>query len=530
MTSTTQPKSHKNTSKNTTDTVNIDNTNTATSYIGHTSKNLIPCKTMRPPKTSSFGTIPTPEFKANTTHSTIQPASRIHQVYSHSEPPTCCMHVHQQPSQTCSPGEPSSLREVKHPHRNRTSMNRSPSTEQGVLSQLSSYHEETGLFTRDPCTSQLKSSFQPTIHAPNNQMVNTCTNCEHSHRMEHAKNFPTHMEMCMDDHLTQDTGRIQRQHLQDITYEQNCLTHNIFPDSNFSHAEFPPGKENTPAFLGNQFLQGKEEITCTNMEDMNQSIQGNETNMDTCTFTTGSTTPSRHSMLSTSTHPRIVPQNFQQLEKESSNMMALPGFKHNAETATHMETSRNVHSNETLSISLKTDTNMYANMDTNHTAHRYRHTRKEDHLLSGPPELRPLKAMAHRDTRKEDHLLSGPSELQLTEDPETQKFDSAYVQHPRHEYSRSTETNKAKFQNPCIYNDERNFVRHNSVSKISPNLVYMTTPITASVSHSVFCRKKGRRRGKSRDSRKGRNSRNCRRTCTCTCTCTCNCNHTGDSP
>ena len=389
MTGTTQPKSHEDTSKNTTDMVSIDNTNTATSYIGHTSKNLIPCKTMQPPKTSARGTIPTPEVNArsNTTHSTIRPASRTHQVYSHSEPPTCCMHVHQQPSQTCSSGELLSLREVKHPHRDRTSMNRSPPTEQGVLSQLSGYHEETGHFTRDPCTSQLMSSFQPTKHAPNNQVVNTCTNCEHSHRMEHAKHFSTHMEMCMDDHLTQTTERIQQQHLQDITYEQNCLTHNTFPDSNFSHAEFPPGMENTPPFLGKQFLQGKEKITRTNMENMNQSIQGNETNMDTCTFIPGSTTLSRHSMSSTPTHPRIVPQNFQQLEKESSNLVALPGFKHNAETATHVETSQNVHSNGALSNSLKMDTNMYANMDTNHIAHRYRHTGKEVHLLSEPSEL-----------------------------------------------------------------------------------------------------------------------------------------------
>ena len=96
--------------------------------------------------------------------------------------------------------------------------------------------------------------------------------------------------------------------------------------------------------------------------------------------------------------------------------------------------------------------------------------------------------MAHRDTRKEAHLLSGPSELQPTEDSETQKFDSAHVQLPRQEYSRLTETNKAKFQNPFTYNDDRNFVRHNSVNKISPNLVFMTTPST-SVSNSVFCRK-----------------------------------------
>ena len=414
------------------------------------------------------------------------------------------MHVYQQQRQTCRTGEPPALIEVKHPHRDRTSVSRSPLTEQEVLSQFSGFSEEIEHFTRDPCTTHLKSCSQSTKHAPKKQEVNTCTNCEHSHRH-------------MDDHLTQNTGRMQRQHLQ-----------------NFSHAEFLSGMENTPASLGKQFLQGKEEITCPDMENIpallwSQSIQGNEKNVDTCTFIPGSTTPSRHSMLSIPTHSRKVPQNFQQMKKESSNTVALPGFNHNADATTHVETSRNVHSNGALSTSLKTDTNMNANMDTNHTAHRYRHTRKEDHLLSGPSELRPLEAMVHRHPRKEDHLLSGPSELQPTEDSETQKFDSAHIQHTRHEYSRSTETNKAKFQNPFIYNDDRNFVRHNSVSKISPNIVFMTTPNT-SVSNSVFCRKKGRKHGKCRDSR---NSGRCsRRTCNCTysrrtCTCTCTCSHTG---
>ena len=177
----------------------------------------------------------------------------------------------------------------------------------------------------------------------------------------------------------------------------------------------------------------------------------------------------------------------------------------------------------------------------------YRHTGKEVHLLSGPSELRPLEAMAHRYTKKEDHLLSGPSELhqytvhrdtrkeahllsrpsepQPTESPvsETQKFDSAHVQLPRQEYSRLTETEKAKFQDPFIYNDDRNFVWHNSVDKFSSNLVFMTTPNT-SVSNSVFCRKKGRKHGKCRDSRNSRRTCTyCRRTCTCTCTCS----HTG---
>ena len=174
------------------------------------------------------------------------------------------MHVHQQQSQTYKMGEPPALREVKHPHRDRTSVSRSPSTEQEVLSQFSSYSEEIEHFTRDPCKSHLKSCLQSTEHAPKKQEVNTCTNCEHSYRH-------------MNDHLTQNTGRMQRQHLQ-----------------HFSHAEFLPGMENTPAFPGKQFLQGKEEITCPDMENIpallwNQSIQGNEKNVDICTFMPGST-------------------------------------------------------------------------------------------------------------------------------------------------------------------------------------------------------------------------------------------------
>ena len=134
-------------------------------------------------------------------------------------------------------------------------------------------------------------------------------------------------------------------------------------------------------------------------------------------------------------------------------------------------------------------------------AHRYRHTEKEAHLLSGPSELqpsdasevyllpRPLKTMAHRyrHTEQEAHLLSGPSELQPPDDSEAQKFrSSTQVRQPRQEYSRFTETEKAKFQTPSTYNDDRNFVRHNSVKKFSPNLVYLTKSDTSSVSDSIF--------------------------------------------
>ena len=295
-------------------------------YIANMSQIPTPCRTMPPPKT-----------KTNTSHSTRRPASGTHQLSSHLPH----MHVHQQQSQTCKTGKPPALKEVKHPHKGRTSVSRFPLAKQGISSQDSGYSEGIGLFTRDPCKFHLKSDLQPTIHASQKQEIplqvnteNVNTHWVHSYRMEHAEHFPAPMEMCMDNHHTQTTERTQRQHLQDI-----------------GHAEFPPGMESTPVFPGNQFRQGNEEI------------------MDTGTFTSGSTTLNGHPMLSTLTHPRRVPQNFQQLEMESSNMVALPCLNYNAEATTHMETPKNVHDKETLSTNLKMDTNTNANMDTNHMAH-----------------------------------------------------------------------------------------------------------------------------------------------------------------
>ena len=352
-------------------------------------------RTMPPPKPSAYRTIPTPEL--NTAYR--RPTSRIHHPHSHSELQACCMHVHQQQSKTYRMDEPPALEEVKHPHRDRTSVSRSPSTEQEVLSQFSGFPEEIEHFTRDPYTNHLRSCTQSTDYAFKGQEVHTCINCEHSHG---------HMVV---------------------------------------HAD-----QNTPE---KHFLQGKEKSTCTDMGDT-PALHGNKTNI------------------------------------------------------------------------LKMDTNTCANMDTNHTAHRpFKDARKEAHLLSRPSELRPFKAMAHRHTRKEAHLLSGPSELQPTEHPETQKLDSAHIQQTRQEYSQLTETEKAKFQNPFIYNDDRNFVRHNSVNKISPNLVFMTTQNT-SLSNSVFCRKKGRKRGRRRTAEiaEGPAPAPAARGPACTCTCS----HTGESP
>ena len=118
-------------------------------------------------------------------------------------------------------------------------------------------------------------------------------------RVEHARHFPTSMEMCMTDHLTLTTEKTQQQYLQDKTSEQSCSTHSPQKKTVHSHAEFPPGMENTPLFLGKQFLQGKEKT------------------MDTGTFILENIILNRYSALSTLTHqatdykPGRVPQSFQ---------------------------------------------------------------------------------------------------------------------------------------------------------------------------------------------------------------------------
>ena len=324
------------------------NQNTDTTYIatqptplmmyGYTSANQNHQSTgMATPITSMSEslTFPRTTMPAETTPSSRQSTSEIHQNSSHSGPPICCMHVHQPQSQACKPGEPPALRKVKTPHNGKTSMNRSPLAKKEISSQFSGCFEVIGHFPGDPCKFYLQPDHQTARHASKKQEipeeVNEHADWVHSNifvekalerepyythstgetttefpgRVEHARHFPTHMEMCMDNHFTETTEGTQQQYLQDIR-----------------HAEFPPGMENTPVFRGNQFLQGKEK------------------NMDTGTFRLGNIVLNRHPALSALTHPGRVQQNFQQLKMESSNMEALPYFNPNAEATPHMETSK----------------------------------------------------------------------------------------------------------------------------------------------------------------------------------------------
>ena len=56
------------------------------------------------------------------------------------------------------------------------------------------------------------------------------------------------------------------------------------------------------------------------------------------------------------------------------------------------------------------------------------------------------------------------------------------VRQTRHNYSQSTESEKAKFQTPSTSNAVRNYVEHNSVENVSQDLVHPTKSDTASAS------------------------------------------------
>ena len=244
----------------------------------------IPITSMSESYTVSRTTMP-----AETTPSSRQPTSEIHQNTSCNGLPQYYVHVQQPTSQVCKPEEPPALRKVKTPHNGKTSVSRFPLAKQDISSQYSGCFEGIGHFPGDLYRFHLKPDHQLARHASKKQgisdEVNEHTDWVHSNifvekalerkpyythstgeittefpnreRVEYARHFPTHMEMCMDDYLTQTTERTQQQHLQDKTSEPSCPTHSILPDFTFRHAEFLPGKESTPIFPGKQLLQGK---------------------------------------------------------------------------------------------------------------------------------------------------------------------------------------------------------------------------------------------------------------------------------
>ena len=106
-------------------------------------------------------TSPRTTMPAETTPSSRQPTSEIHQNSSRNGHPPYCMYGHQPQSQVCKPGELLALRKVKTPHNGKTSVSRFPLTKQDILSQYSSCFEGIRCFPGDPYRFHLKPDQQP---------------------------------------------------------------------------------------------------------------------------------------------------------------------------------------------------------------------------------------------------------------------------------------------------------------------------------------------------------------------------------
>ena len=130
---------------------------------------------------------------------------------------------------------------------------------------------------------------------------------------------------------------------------------------------------------------------------------------------------------------------------------------------------------------------------------RFKYIQKEVHLLSGPSKLQPVADYIAQDTHREpattiSQALIASCKLQVDQrrmvtKPRVYrrtrsmlKIRCTDVRETRHNYSQSTESEKAKFQTPSTSNEARNYVEHNSVEKIPQDLVHPTKSDTASAS------------------------------------------------
>ena len=124
-------------------------------HIGpHSTTNTF-IQNMAQPVTSFRTTTPSTAMTRRMTTKQVNPAY-IHPDTPHKAPLEHCMHIHQPAVQVCKPGELLALRKVKHPHNERTSVNRLPLTKQDILSQYSSCFEGIGHFPGDPYKFHLK--------------------------------------------------------------------------------------------------------------------------------------------------------------------------------------------------------------------------------------------------------------------------------------------------------------------------------------------------------------------------------------
>ena len=111
---------------------------------------------------------------------------------------------------------------------------------------------------------------------------------------------------------------------------------------------------------------------------------------------------------------------------------------------------------------------------------------KEVYILSRPSTDHSIITQYTPREEEDQDLPQLPSTLEaqekITLEDQASMLRCSDVRETRHTYSQLTETEKAKFQTPFISNEARNYVEHNSVEKISQDLVHLTKSDTASAS------------------------------------------------
>ena len=127
--------------------------------ILHSTTNVI--QNMAQPATSFRTTTPSTDMTGTTTTTKHVNPVHIHPNTPCKAPLGHCTHVHQPAVQVCKPGESLALRKVKHPHNERTSVNRLPLMKQDILSQDSGCFESIGCFPGDPYKFHLKPEHKP---------------------------------------------------------------------------------------------------------------------------------------------------------------------------------------------------------------------------------------------------------------------------------------------------------------------------------------------------------------------------------
>ena len=110
-------------------------------------------------------TTPSTAMTCTMTTKQVNPV-HVHRDTSCKAPLGHCAHVHKSTILVCKPGESLALRNIKHPHNGRTSVNRLPLMKQDIPSQYSSCFEGIGCFPGNPYKFHLKLEHKPARHAP----------------------------------------------------------------------------------------------------------------------------------------------------------------------------------------------------------------------------------------------------------------------------------------------------------------------------------------------------------------------------